>query len=191
LRRLSYRHLLAAVGIIALPVSTPAQTVPVNIPDTVGAFVLKETEVLNSGDLVVRYMDSEGQHADLYIYPPTDYFEDAASDSIVLDAHAADFVESLKYGVAQGWWETYSLVMEPRPIVAKTASGEATGRVSVFVFRKRGQVYVSLMHLFLVNEQFVKSRVSLPAEGWDQTDKSRFGLQVMEQLAPAQSSLAP
>jgi len=169
------------------PTAVAAQAIPVTVPDTVGSFVLTESIPLDEGGVLLRYLDSEGVNADLFITPPVaDLVEAAATDSIILDMHSASFVESLKYGASRGYWEAYSMVLEPKPLVVQTPSGDMTGRESVFVFRRRGEVFVSIMRLFLVNGYFVKSRVSLPEQGWAESDKSLFGKQVMEKLTPVE-----
>jgi len=177
----------AVVLALANPRAGTAQAVPVTVPDSVGSFVLSESIPLDDGGVLLRYLDSGGINADLFITPPVpDLVEAAATDSIMLDMHSASFVESLKYGASRGYWEAYTMVLEPKPLVVQTPSGQMAGRESVFVFRRRGEVFVSIMRLFLVNGYFVKSRVSLPEQGWAESDKSQFGKQVMEKLGPVE-----
>lgn len=184
MQRLGFALMLAVGFLHASPTSVPAQAIPVTVPDTVGSFILTESIPLEEGGVLLRYRDSEGINADLFITPPgPDLIESGATDSIMLDMRAADFVESLKYGVSRGWWEAYSMVMPPQPIVIETPSGKVTGRESVFLFRRQGVVFMSTMRLFFVNGHFVKSRLSMPEE-LAQSDKSLFGRQVMERIAP-------
>lgn len=150
------------------------------LPRSLIGFRLSDsTRFADGGGASFRYLDSSQARADVYLYPASS--PRSASDSATLATEGAAFIASLAYGPERGWYEAYDVVIDTLRLVA-TDRGQVPVRIVVYVFLRASSTYVSFTHLALVNDEFLKVRLTLPSEAWETSMAPNFGLDLVTRL---------
>lgn len=155
-------------------------TTVAQLPRSLIGFRLSDsTRFADGGGASFRYLDSSKAQADVYLYPVSS--PRLASDSATLASEARAFIAGLAYGPERGWYEAYDVVIDTLRLVA-TDLGQVPVRVVVYAFRRSTSTYVSFTHLALVNDDFLKVRLTLPSRVWSTSMAPNFALDLIKVL---------
>ena len=182
-RFLPGRIVVAAVLFVAAGAQTAAAQV-IRPPAQAGAFVLTDSSRFEDPELGIRYTyrnAAERVAGDAYVYPvPAAARALPAERQVAREAEA--FVASLDAGIEQGWYSSYQVgVNEARSW--QTADGPRPGHLVVTIQRRGEEVFVSFMHLVLMGDQYVKTRLTLPAEQWRNSMAPNFAIDLFAALS--------
>lgn len=179
--------MLIAALLLAAAASPDAAAQEVRPPAQVRGFVMSDSSRYEQAELGITYTyrnEAERVGANVYVYP-VEPERRALPEAQQIAREAEGFVAGLPAGVERGWYSAYELVVnEARTF--ETAGGPRPGHLVAVVLRRPEGVAVSFMHLVLVGDHYVKTRLTLPAEQWRTSTAPEFGLDLFRQLpAPA------
>ncbi len=182
-RFLLCRTAAAAVLFVAASAASAAAQA-IRPPAQAGAFVLADSSRFAQPELGIRYTyrnAAERAAGDAYVYPvPAAHHDLSAERQVALEAEG--FVATLDAGIEQGWYSSYQVgVNEARSW--QTADGSRPGHLVVIIQRRREEVFVSFMHLVLMGDQYVKARLTLPAEQWRTSMAPNFAIDLFAALS--------
>lgn len=181
------RLVATTLSLLILGFAPEAAAQQVRLPRQVGPFVLSDSTRYDQPELGIGYRFShpERVRANAYVYPvPPERL--AHSDSQRIAQEAEDFLRTLSAGVEQGHYRTIEVVVsEARSFT--TADGPRAGYLVAAVFLQGSETFVTLMHLVVLADQYVKTRLSLPSEEWRTSRAPNFGPDLFRQL-PLRSS---
>lgn len=184
--RWSRVRILVAAAVCVATAAVDAAAQPVQLPAEAGPFVLSDSLRYDrpGPSMAYRYQDpAERVTGDAFVYPVgADLLASPDSQRIATEAEA--FIATLAEGVELGWYSDYRVVVnEAREW--ETADGPRPGYLVAFVQRREDGAYVSFMHLVLLGDHYVKTRLTLPAEQWRTSAAPDFALDLFKQLRPA------
>lgn len=171
--------LMISAVFVALPVSaqgavparsrTPEALV---VPQWVGEFTLQSERRFEdpSAGAQYRYRAAGPLYVDVFIYPVE---QRGRRKAAALRAEADKFKVSLEGGAERGWYEAYALAWEEATQV-RAGRTVVPGRSISFIFRRDGQEWISIYYIFVLGEEFVKVRTSIPYGGEEDLDAPQF-----------------
>jgi hypothetical protein len=178
-------HRYAAAALLLLCAgSVEAAAQEIRLPDRTGPFTLRDTTRYEQTALGIMYQyahPTERAAASAYVYPvPAERLANPAEKQVAEEAAA--FVAGFAVGIEKGWYSDVQLVVN-EPHTFATADGPRPGHLVAAVFRREDGSHISFMHLVLLGGQYVKTRLTMPAEAWRNSTAPNFGPDLFEQLA--------
>lgn len=174
---------IALVPVLSVAAAA-ADVVAQDIPAHAGPFVLTDSSRYEQAELGIMYTyrnEPERVGGSAYVYPVYEARR-ALPVEQQLAQEAETFVASLRVGVDRGWYDDVQLVVnEARTF--ETAEGPRPGHLVAAVLRRDGGALVSFMHLVVLGDQYVKTRLTMPAEQWRTSMAPNFGPDLFKQLA--------
>lgn len=170
-----FRISLAAALVIGIAAGDGAAQ-ETRVPAQVGPFVMTDSSRYAQRELGIMYTyrdSAERVVGNAYVYPvPADWLRLPPEQQVALEAES--FVASLQAGVEKGWYIAFDVpVNEARSW--DTADGPRPGHLAVAAIRRENGAHVSFMHLVLVGDHYVKTRLTLPAAQWRDSMAPDFG----------------
>jgi hypothetical protein len=177
--------MMAVLLLAASVLQAAAQEVrpPARIP----SFALADSSRYEQPEMGIRYayrFADSTQHvaATAFVYPvPAARLATPAEQQIAEEAR--DFVASLDGGVEQGWYRAFTVVVDTAR-AWDAADGSHPGHLVAAILRRDGENLVSFMHLMVMGDHYVKTRLTLPAEEWRTSRAPNFGPDLFAALAP-------
>lgn len=151
------------------------------LPSVLGPFRFADSA--RSGDppaTRLSYVDSAGTRVDVFVYP-IPLRRPSESVAAVLEREAAAFVLSLAEQAGGDRYEGYRVVVDTLRRV-QTETSSIPMRILVFVYGRSEDAFVSFMHVFVVANQYVKVRLTLPFEVWQTSLAPNFALDLARYL---------
>jgi len=182
------RHpLLAALG-LCLPLASTlvgqASAWTQQLPDSVYGFSLTDTTTLSgTAGKAYRYQNAAKVRADVFVYAvPADRI--GSPDSVQLASESELFVAGLASGIDRGDYDTYQVPVNSTVNVDTKTESSIPGHVVVMVFRRGNDTFVSFMHLFVMDQTYVKVRLTLPSADWETSMAPNFALELAKRPFP-------
>lgn len=169
--------------------STPAAKSPdasargLVLPASVRRYRLTESYPVEGerDDRGFRYSDGSSTRVSVFVYR-ADSTAALAQPRQVVAQEGPLFSETLPIGVQRGWYEAYNIAFAHADSL--DVDGQLVfGHVTAAGTRRAGQVQVEFQYLYLVGTRFVKTRASVPAETWQNTDVPLFAHELIAVLA--------
>lgn len=160
------------------PVS-PASAMPTEL----GQFRLTEQRTLGDGGRLYRYRDTSTVFLTVFRYPIT-----AAAAQRSLDPAARarwegeNFLRLLPIQQQRGIYTTYQLVVS-RPDSVRVASRIVPGHMLAVSTLRRAQPEYELQYVYLLGDDFVKVRATIPAAKWPRADLPELVSALVTRLA--------
>lgn len=153
----------------------------VRMPPTVDGFRLADsTELGGEAGKSFRYADSSGILVDVYLYP-VETPGSAVRAPSRLDSEGSAFLNSLAEAQVRGWYADYRVIIDTVRTF-RSADGEVQGRVVVFVFQTGEDAFVSFAHLFVLDDYYLKVRLTLPSSTWEHSQAPNFAQHLIGQV---------
>lgn len=160
------RSWLATVLLVAAA-SVDAAAQEIRLPGNVGVFVMTDSSRYERSELGIMYtyVDASARvGANAYVYPvPAARL--GMADSLRVAAEAESFAAEVSASVDQGWYSDVNMVVN-RPETYDTGDGPRPGHLVIMVLSRDNRTFVSFMHLVLLGDQYVKTRLTLAGERW-------------------------
>lgn len=158
-------------------------------PAQIPSFTMADSSRYEQREMGIRYayrFADSTQHvaATAFVYPvPAERLARPAEQQVAEEARS--FVASLNGGIEQGWYRTFTVVVDTAR-AWDAADGPRPGHLVAAVLRRDDGNLVSFMHLMVMGGQYVKTRLTLPAEEWRTSMAPNFGPDLFAALrAPA------
>lgn len=177
-------RLCLAAALVIGGVAVEAAGQETRVPARVGTFVITDSSRYEQAELGIMYTyrdSAERVAGNAFVYPvPADRLRLPPEQQVALEAET--FATSLQEGVEEGWYIGFEVpVSEARSW--DTADGPRPGHLAVAAIRRQDAVHISFMHLVLVGDHYVKTRLTLPAEQWRESLAPNFGPDLFRLLA--------
>lgn len=177
--------MMAVLLLAASVLQASAQEVrpPARIP----SFTMMDSSRYEQREMGIRYayrFADSTQHvaATAFVYPvPAERLAKPAAEQIAEEAR--EFVASLDGGIGQGWYRSVTVVVDTARAWDAT-DGSHPGHLVAAVLRRDDGNLASFMHLMLLGDHYVKTRLTLPAEEWRTSMAPNFGPDLFAALAP-------
>lgn len=154
-----------------------------DLPARAGTFVLADSSRdERAGEGVVHTYHNEGEAGRAFVYR----LRRTLPEGEQLAAEADSLIASLEAGRARGWYSAVRIVVnEARTF--ETGDGPRPGHLLAAVLhRGEEEALVSFMHLVLLGDQYVRTRLTLPANQWRTSLAPNFAIDLFRELrAPA------
>lgn len=171
------RRLLLATTLLLAAAAADLRAQEVRVPVTIGPFEMADSNRFEQAELGISYTyrntAERNVTASAYVYPvPAEWLSLPADERIAREAET--FRLSLPAGVDRGWYNAFTLPVDTAR-AWNTADGERPGHLAVAALRRDDGVYISFMHVVMIGDQFVKTRLTMPAEQWRESMAPNFG----------------
>lgn len=177
----SLRRRLFLLPLLVAAVNLRAQEV--QVPAKVGPFVMVDSSRYEQAALGIMYTYRNAEErvvGNAYVYPVDPKWMGLAPGERVA-REVETFRASLEVGVERGWYSAFNIPVDTAR-AWDTADGERPGHLAVAALRRDDGVHVSFMHLVMIGDQFVKTRLTMPVDQWRESMAPNFGPDLFEQL---------
>jgi hypothetical protein len=140
-------------------------SVPFTVPVTVGFAHLKDSTFVVNAEMY-RYAGDKISGFDLYVWPLPQLDSLKATVDSLLRVQVDDFKVVAPIGIQRGWYDNYVIAVDAPHRVPLSADSLA-GYVVAMPFKRRGQVFASFFYIYALKGMFVKIRLTVPEDGWN------------------------
>lgn len=175
------------LAVVLLAAAGDLRAQEVRLPAQVGPFTMADSSRYEQRALGIMYTyrnTAERVVGNAYVYPvPEEWLQLPEEERVAREAER--FRMSLAEGIRQGWYSNVSAPVDTAR-AWDTADGTRPGHLTVAALRTADGAHVSFMHLVLLGDRFVKTRLTMPVEQWRNSMAPNFGPDLFQQLsAPA------
>jgi hypothetical protein len=152
------------------------------LPSQVGPFSLTDTSRYERAELGIMYTytSPEGVRANAYVYPvPRERLR--AAEALRVAAEAKSFLATLTAGNERGLYDDVNVVVD-EACLWETSDGSRPGHLVAAVVSRENGSFVSFMHLVLIGDHYVKTRLTMPAQQWRTSLAPNFGPDLFQML---------